>query len=247
MRLAILSDIHANLVALQAVLEEVDKLQPDALWCLGDILGYGPEPQACADLIRERAEVCLAGNHDLAVAGEISLDDFNEIAWRAAEWQIFQLREETLEWVRQLPAMRVYEDITLAHGSPRAPVWEYITSDSLASDNADFFTTQLCLVGHSHLAVGWELKELLLWTRATAFMAEPDQPVLLEEDARWLLNPGSVGQPRDGDPRASFALLNTDAHTWTWHRVEYDIDAVAQALTEAGLPTILGRRLYEGW
>lgn len=247
MRLAILSDIHANLVALEAVLEEVDKLQPDALWCLGDILGYGPEPQACADLIQDRAAVCLAGNHDLAVTGEISLDDFNEIAWRAAEWQIFQLRDETLEWVRQLPSMRVYEDITLAHGSPRGPVWEYITSDDIASANAGFFTTQLCLVGHSHVAVGWQLKDRLRWTRAKAFVVEPGTPILLEDDARWLLNPGSVGQPRDGDPRASFALLDTDAHTWTWYRLEYDIDAVAQAIIAVGLPKILGERLYQGW
>ena len=252
MRIAILSDIHANLIALQVVLAEIDRLQPDTIWCLGDIVGYGPEPQACADLIRERAAVCLAGNHDLAVIGKTPLADFNDIAAYAARWQREHLRPETVDWLGALPSRREVNEITLVHGSPRDPIWEYVSDERIAAANAEHFETRLCLMGHSHHAVGWRLKEGGWWGRVKRVNLPANEPLHLTEDARWLLNPGSVGQPRDADPRASFAILDLDAgmwasETWTWHRLEYDIDAVAAAIDVAGLPEVLGRRLHLGW
>jgi diadenosine tetraphosphatase ApaH/serine/threonine PP2A family protein phosphatase len=252
MRIAVLSDIHANLIALEAVLAQVDILAPDALWCLGDIVGYGPEPQACADLIHERASVCLAGNHDLAVVGKIPLEHFNDVAAQAATWQRERLRPETIEWLGALPSRQEVNEITLVHASPRDPIWEYIADDRIAGANAEHFETQLCLMGHSHRAVGWRLRETGWWGRVKMVSLPANESLHLAEDARWLLNPGSVGQPRDADPRASFAILDLDAdiwatETWTWHRVEYDIDAAEAAITAAGLPEVLGRRLHLGW
>ena len=247
MRIAVLSDIHANLVALQRVLEEIDALTVDALWCLGDTVGYGPEPQACVDIIRERADVCLAGNHDLAVLGKIDLNDFNPIAREAALWQRGHLDAEAITWLNSLPSRTEAEGVTLAHASPRHPVWEYVDSDLVAADNFDAFETRICLVGHSHLALGWRMNRRNGRVEAEGVAAPDDVALLLDQDEKWLLNPGSVGQPRDHDPRASFAILDTEAMTWAWHRVEYDIETVEQAIVTAGLPEVLGRRLYLGW
>ncbi|NOZ71192.1 MAG: metallophosphoesterase, partial [Chloroflexi bacterium] len=159
MRIAILSDIHANVVALQTVLLTVKIMQVEQIWCLGDVVGYGPEPQACADIIRANAEICLAGNHDLAVIGKLSLSKFNPLAARAIDWQRRQLRAETRDWLASLPSKLVLPQITLAHGSPRAPVWEYVADDMTADESFTAFDTPLCLVGHSHLAVGWRLPQ----------------------------------------------------------------------------------------
>ncbi len=248
MRIAVLSDIHANLIALEAVMTEVDALSPDAVWCLGDTVGYGPEPQACAELMRERAAVCLAGNHDLAVVGKLPLDDFNSVAAEAAIWQRDHIKPEIVEWLSALPGKTEVDEITLAHGSPRDPVWEYITMEEIAGANIDHFQTQLCLVGHSHQAIGWRLAESGWWGWGRVQRTElpPAKRLSLGEEDRWILNPGSVGQPRDGDPRASFALLDTETGTWTWYRIEYDIDAAAAAIHDAILPEFLGRRLYLG-
>ena len=248
MRIAVLSDIHANLIALEAVLAEVDALGPDAVWCLGDTVGYGPEPQACAELIAVVADQCLAGNHDLAVTGQLSLHEFNSVATEAAIWQREHIRPEIVEWLSELPGRQEAEEVTLAHGSPRDPVWEYITVEEIAGANSDHFQTQLCLVGHSHQAVGWRFREggWWGWGRVQKTQMPTGEALSLGDEDRWILNPGSVGQPRDGDPRASFALLDLEANTWTWHRLEYDIDAVAHAIDAAGLPEFLGRRLYLG-
>lgn len=247
MRVAVLSDIHANLVALQTVLLTLEAMQIERVWCLGDVVGYGPEPQACADIIRGRAEICLAGNHDLAVAGKLSLSQFNPIAVRAIEWQRSHLRAETLDWLAGLPSKQDLPQITLAHGSPRSPVWEYIVDDETAAANFAAFTTPFCLVGHSHLAVGWRLLPQQKRGKIEWVGAYPGELLKLEAAYRWILNPGSVGQPRDHDPRASFAVLDTSEQVWTWHRLQYDIDEVAIAIQRAGLPEVLGRRLYLGW
>ena len=247
MKIAVLSDIHANLVALQRVLAEIDTLDVDAIWCLGDTVGYGPEPEACVNLMRTRAEVCLAGNHDLAVLGKIDLDDFNPVARTAALWQRKHLSPESMAWLNQLPSRTLAAGVTLAHASPRHPVWEYVDSDSVAIKNYDAFDTQICLVGHSHLAMGWRMNRQDNHVNVEWVSAAEDVALVLANDDKWLLNPGSVGQPRDHDPRASFAILDVDARTWAWHRVEYDIEAVEQAILAAGLPELLGRRLYLGW
>ncbi len=247
MRIVVISDVHANLIALREVLKGSDELQRDALWCLGDVAGYGPEPQACIDLVREAASLCLAGNHDRAVTGQLSLADFSPDARAAAEWQQSQIDAEGLAWLASLPSLTEEAGVTLTHGSPRGPVWEYVINETIASANAAFFDTSLCLIGHSHLAIAWLLETSHWRQRAALVRQAPDEPLRLNEPMRWLLNPGSVGQPRDGDPRASYALLDTDAMTWTWHRRTYDVDAVERAIREMGLPPRLGQRLHSGW
>ncbi|MCS7040624.1 MAG: metallophosphoesterase family protein [Anaerolineae bacterium] len=248
MRIAVFSDIHANRVALEAVLAVVAELQPDAIWCLGDVVGYGPEPEACVEIIAKRADLCLAGNHDLAVAGLVPLDDFSPDAAAAVRWQQPRLSPVALHWLAQRQPRLVQAGITLAHGSPRDPIWEYVLDAGAAAANLEYFDTQLCLIGHSHLAIAWRLQRqdegTWVWVRLER--RPPGETLDLTTTHRWLLNPGSVGQPRDGDPRASFALLDTEALTWTWHRVPYDVAAVDAAIRAAGLPWRLGRRLYSG-
>ena len=247
MRIAVISDIHANLIALQRVLAAIDDLQTDALWCLGDIVGYGPHPQACADIIRQRADVCLAGNHDLAVTGKIDLNDFNPVAREAVLWQRGHLNGETMQWLASLPIRTEAEGITLAHGSPRHPVWEYVMDEETAGENYDAFDTPVCLIGHSHRAMGWRMTRVSRHVNVEWIVEEPGVPLTVDPHAKWLLNPGSVGQPRDQDPRASFATLEMESRAWTWHRVEYDIETVERAIIAAGLPEMLGRRLHLGW
>ena len=247
MRIAVISDIHSNLVALNVIMDAIDALAPDAIWCLGDVVGYGPAPEACVRIVRERADICLTGNHDRAVVGLLSLEDFHPDAAAAARWQREHLSQDALDWLAARPERLVEQGITLAHGSPREPVWEYVADSRTAAANFRHFETRLCLVGHSHLAIAWREKTAGWWgPGADLLWAEPGEPLGLD-DSRWILNPGSVGQPRDHDPRASFALLDTDANTWTWHRHEYDVERVAQAIFEAGLPRRMGLRLFEGW
>ncbi len=248
MRIAVLSDIHANRIALEAVLAVVDTLKPDAIWCLGDVVGYGPEPQACVELIAARADLCLAGNHDLAVVGKVSLDEFSPDAYAAVLWQRPRLSATALAWLAQQQPRLEPAGITLAHGSPRDPIWEYVLDAATAAANQAYFETQLCLIGHSHLAIAWRLQPQAdgAWIRVRLERRPVGEMLALTTTDRWLLNPGSVGQPRDGDPRACFALLDTANLTWTWHRVAYDVAAVDAAIQAAGLPRRLGRRLYSG-
>jgi predicted phosphodiesterase len=247
MQIAILSDIHSNLAALESVLKEIDARQPDELWCLGDTVGYGPHPQACADIIRERAAVCLAGNHDLAVLGKIDLADFNPVAREAALWQRKHLNAESLQWLAGLSPRTEAAGITLAHGSPRHPIWEYVNGEDVAAENYDAFDTPVCLIGHSHLAAGWRMRRGSRGIAVEMVTERPGVSLALDLSEKWLLNPGSAGQPRDHDPRASFALLDTETWQWVWHRVEYDIEAAERDIIAAGLPEVLGRRLHLGW
>jgi len=246
MRIAILSDIHSNLVALERVLEAIAADRPDQVWCLGDVVGYGPHPQACVDLVQERTDLCLAGNHDLAVTGQAPLTEFTDIARAAALWQRQHLSAAALAWLSALPSRREEQAITLAHASPRDPVWEYVNDSAAAAANFAHFQTHLCLIGHTHLAIAWQhqpeswLRPVQLLTRAAG------QPLTLDPQRRWLLNPGSVGQPRDHDPRAAYALLDLAANTWIWRRVSYAIAQTDAAIVAAGLPPNLGKRLYQG-
>ncbi len=247
MRIAVISDIHGNLVALQQVLKAIDALQPDTLVCLGDVVGYGPEPEACVALVRSRAAYCLAGNHDLGVLGAIDLAQFNPVAREAIQWQRARLSQKSLDWLASLPSRLELPELTLAHGSPRAPAWEYVTDAETAAANYDAFTTQVCLIGHSHLAIAWRMHRENQRVHVALEAETPGVPLALDLTEKWLLNPGSVGQPRDHDPRAAFAMLDTATWQWTWYRVEYDIAAVEQAIVAAGLPEVLGTRLYLGW
>jgi diadenosine tetraphosphatase ApaH/serine/threonine PP2A family protein phosphatase len=247
MKIAVVSDIHANLIDLQRVFVEIQKKAADAIWCLGDTVGYGPYPQECVDIIRSQAQICLAGNHDLAVLGKIDLAAFNLIAREAILWQRKHLTDESLAWLQNLPSRVETAVATLAHASPRHPIWEYIDNEEVAAENYDAFNTPIGLIGHSHLAMGWQMQRKTTQIETEHIAETPGTPITLNLVYKWLLNPGSVGQPRDHDPRASFAMLDTEAWTWTWHRVEYDIERVEQDIMAAGLPEVLGRRLHLGW
>lgn len=242
MRIVLVSDIHSNAVALDAVLAA---LPPhDELWCLGDTIGYGPEPNRCLTVMRDRARYALTGNHDLASLGLVSLADFNALARTANQWNNAQLEPDLRAYLQALPArLDVSADATLAHASPRDPVWEYILDPATAKANLSHFATPLCFVGHSHVPTVF----IQAGDGKTTFRRpNPGETVTIAPDARAIFNPGSVGQPRDGDPRAAYAVWDTDAHTIRFNRVEYDVAATQRTMRDAGLPDMLAERLAFG-
>ncbi len=239
MRVAILSDIHGNLIALDAVLAKVGSV--DAVWHLGDVVGYGPEPDAVVDRLSTLGATGVRGNHDAAAAGGNEIDWFNPDARAAMEWTRETISGSTRAWLEALPQRRVDGDFTLVHGSPRDPIWEYVTSAALARAGLSAISTEHGLHGHTHVPVAFTQVDGRMRTLAP----RAGNTVALGE-GRTLLNPGSVGQPRDGDPRASYMVIDTDAGTATWGRADYDIDAVVKMIRAAGLPTRLADRLYVG-
>ncbi len=242
MRIIIISDVHSNLVALEAVLDALP--DHDELWCLGDTIGYGPDPNPCIAMVRNRARYALTGNHDLACLGEISLADFNMLARTANQWNREQLRPEFQAYLRTLPArLDLPPTVTLAHGSPRDPVWEYVLDALAAIDNLSFFDTPVCFIGHSHVPIIFEQH-----ADGTGDLrhAEADELVQLQPDSRYIFNPGSVGQPRDGDPRAAYVLWDTESSVVHFHRVVYNITETQRRMRAAGLPVMLADRLAYG-
>jgi diadenosine tetraphosphatase ApaH/serine/threonine PP2A family protein phosphatase len=243
MRILIVSDIHSNVVALEAVLAAAGAY--DALWCLGDTIGYGPRPNECVDLIRANADVCISGNHDLACLAKIDLRDFNPDARKANIWNGDQLTELNRTWLETLPAATAINGrFTLAHGSPREPVWEYLLMPDQALANFELFGQQVCFIGHSHVQLGFSLHSG--FDRVERFLPEAGQTLRLDAHTRYFINPGSVGQPRDQDPRAAYAVLDTAADTVRFHRVDYEITKTQRQMVEAGLPPALIRRLEFG-
>ena len=245
MRVLVLSDVHGNLAALEAVLEaEGDRF--DEAWCLGDIVGYGARPNECVDRIRELTTVCLAGNHDLAVLGRVDVDRFGGDAARAARWTREILGAEQEAWLETLEPTSEQGSIALAHASPRDPVWEYvIDGPGAAIALAAAPDAQVVLVGHTHVP----MSARAFGDRVTGGHAPPGREELIAEDVRILANPGSVGQPRDGDSRASYLVLDIDeGHPARieFRRAEYDAAAVAKEIAEAGLPPQFGDRLLFG-
>ena len=241
MRVAVVSDIHANLHALEAVLAAIDAEPPDELWCLGDLVGYGPKPNECCALVQARADVCLCGNHDLAVRGTIDLAEFSGEAGTAAAWTRDVLADEALAFLDNLEPAGRAEGVALFHGSARDPVWEYVLSDEAAATTFMLAEEPLILVGHSHAALQISLREMVLEGGLA-----PDGMELELSDARWLLNPGSVGQPRDGDPRAAYLLLDLDAQRASFRRVAYDVEQTQSEMRAADLPEALIERLTLG-
>lgn len=242
MKVLILSDVHSNQIALEAVVADVPTF--DAIWNIGDTIGYGPRPRECLDfMVHHRAQPVLAGNHDLACIGEVNLNEFNPVAQIAARWTALQLGSDHRSYLNELPAMTLVDGYTLAHGSPRAPIWEYVTNAAVATDNFAFFDTGVCFIGHTHLAMYAALK---------AGQSVADVRSLRDGDTldllagRYMVNPGSVGQPRDRDPRAAYALLDTDRGTMTAHRVAYDIGQTQRQMALANLPDFLISRLSHG-
>ncbi len=244
MKVAILSDIHGNRQAFEAVLADAEGSGAEEMWCLGDLVGYGAEPDACVELSRRHAAICLAGNHDLGVTGEIGLDEFSTGAALAARWTQETITEPNLHFLRELASSGEESGIGLYHASPRDPVWEYVLSALLAELCFDVQPQRVALIGHSHVA--------LSFTRPEGDIAsgEPrrhgDELDIGAGTGEWLLNPGSVGQPRDGDPRAAWLLLDLDDWRASWRRVDYDIAGAAAAIRAARLPDSLAERLGYG-
>ena len=239
-RVAVISDVHANEEALVAVLEEIDAWAPDKIWCLGDTVGYGPSPNRCCQIVSGRADVCLIGNHDLVALGTLDVADFNDEAAAAALWTRAALDEGSRAFLAGLEPSAVAGEVELFHASPRDPVWEYVLSAEAAYVSLMTATAPVVLVGHSHvaLAIGLEDGEL----RGGLAPAGTE----LELNGRWLLNPGSVGQPRDGDPNAAWLELDTDKKVARFHRVPYPVERTQAEIREQGLPEPLAERLAHG-
>jgi predicted phosphodiesterase len=242
MLIALLSDVHGNLPAFKAVMDDVRATEPEQVWCLGDLVGYGAEPDACVDLARETCDVCLAGNHDLVVTGEIDIADFSASAAAAARWTQENISEESLSFLRSLDPADAAKEPALYHASPRDPIWEYVLSTWQAVECMDAMDPRVGAIGHSHVALYFHRDGTADAVGAVA----PGGTELDLSKGQWLINPGGVGQPRDGDPRAAWLLLDTEAWTATWRRVEYPIDEAAGAIERAGLPDVLAERLYSG-
>jgi len=242
MLVAIVSDIHGNRHALEAVLADVASTGARELWCLGDVVGYGADPNDCCALVRENAAVCLAGNHDLAVIGTIPLDEFSHGAALAARWTQEVLADDHVEWLRSLSPQGDEEGVGLYHASPRDPVWEYVLSTLLAELCLDVAAERVCLVGHSHVALSFVRPEGEVASGTTRRAGDE----LDVSEGRWLINPGSTGEPRDGDPRAAWLLLDTERKSALYCRAEYDIAGAQAAIRAANLPDSLAERLQYG-
>ena len=237
-----MSDVHGNLPAFQAVLDDVERTGVDARWCLGDLVGYGAQPDECVALAREACDVCLIGNHDLVVIDKLEITEFSHNAAVAANWTRDHIAPESVEYLNGLASTGEAGELGLYHASPRDPVWEYVLSTGQAGACMDAMDPRVGAVGHSHVA---------LW-----FSREDGGPVsgdhapggteLDLSAGDWIVNPGGVGQPRDGDPRAAWLLLDLTSWTASWRRVEYPIDEAARAIEQAGLPDALSKRLYMG-
>jgi diadenosine tetraphosphatase ApaH/serine/threonine PP2A family protein phosphatase len=240
MRILVFSDIHSNLTALEAVLAAAGNV--DAYWCLGDLVGYGPDPNECIALVRDLPNlVCVRGNHDAATLGEVDQNTFNHEASLAITWTKRNLNAESQEFLLSLPERLVIDDITLVHGSPRNPVWDYIMDAMTAERMFQFFDTRICLVGHTHVPAIWKEIE-----------SESPKGLVLDYQkvkilTKSILNPGSVGQPRDHDPRAAFAIFDPQESLWELRRVPYKIPEVQARIKKSGLPWRHALRLSEGW
>ena len=242
MRVAIVSDIHGNRHAFEAVLDAIEASECEEMWCLGDLVGYGAEPDACVELARRHAAICLAGNHDLGVRGDLPLEQFSRGAALAARWTQATIAPETREYLDSLEPMNVDEQVGMYHASPRDPIWEYVLSSLQADLCLDAQSHRICLVGHSHVALSFSREP---GEPATGQTRAADEELDLDS-GEWLINPGSVGQPRDGDPRAAWLELDLDGLTAGYRRTDYDIEGAAAAIRAARLPDSLAERLLYG-
>ncbi|MEX1143077.1 MAG: metallophosphoesterase family protein [Thermoleophilaceae bacterium] len=240
-RIAILADVHGNLPAFEAVLGDARAEGVDAIWFLGDLVGYGAQPDECVALALEACDVVLAGNHDLAVAGEIPVSDFSPNAAAAVRWTQGHAGPETIDALRRLRPAHEGEPIGLYHGSPRDPIWEYVLSPNDAEECIDAMEPRIGAIGHTHIALRFMAGVDELLADQTPAGTEHDLA-----DGRWLINPGSVGQPRDHDPRAAWMLLDVERWTARWERSDYAIAEAARAIADARLPRHLADRLFIG-
>lgn len=242
MRLLVISDIHANLAALETVLADAAG-QFDRIWCLGDLIGYGPDPNECVALLREYDHISLSGNHDWAVLEKLPIAEFNPEAQYAIRWTQEALSADTRAYLDALPAKMEVGQFTLAHASPRQPIWEYILQASTAAANFAHFATPYCLVGHTHTPAVFEYVDD---RTVNGYAPVYSQPLLLDEN-RYIINPGSVGQPRDADERAAYAMLDLEEMTWEFRRVAYPVEDTQSKMRQVGMPHRLVTRLSYGW
>ena len=243
MRIGVVSDIHSNLDAFRTVLDHMGPV--DQVWCLGDTVGYGPEPNECVQTLAALPHLAVAGNHDSAAIGRLGIEGFNPHAAAAARWTMDRLTNTSREYLSGLALKTESGEFTLAHGSPRDPTWEYVLSASAAEASFRCFAGRFCLVGHTHVPsvfVRVESGEVSAHQIVDQVELELDQP-----GARFILNPGSVGQPRDQDPRAAYLIVDTDPPRASWHRVAYPIESTQRKMRRAGLPLPLIERLSVGW
>jgi predicted phosphodiesterase len=242
-RILVISDVHANLTALEAVLADAGKV--DEVWCLGDVVGYGPDPNECITLLRSQPKLTwMMGNHDFAAAGDLALEAFNLDARKSLLWQREALAKENLDFMASRPIQaEKHDEVTLAHGSPRDPIWEYVLNTLVARINLGFFDTPWCFVGHSHYQVVFQYDK----GEDDFSIQVPNPGDMYELKERAILNPGSVGQPRDRDPRAAYAIFLPKTRLWNPRRVDYDFKAVQKRILAAGLPQRHADRLAGGW
>jgi predicted phosphodiesterase len=241
MRVAVVSDIHGNLHALRAVLDAIGGEDVDAVWCLGDLVGYGPRPNECCEEVERAASLCLVGNHDLGVLGRLPLEDFTDDAAAAARWSQSTLSGQARAYLERLESLASTEEAELFHASPRDPVWEYVLGEEAALAAFHLTSAPIVLVGHSHVALAFLLQDDSLDGAAVPGGSEIDL-----SSGRFILNPGSVGQPRDGDPRAAYLVLDLDARRALYRRVPYPIERTQEEVRERGLPEALADRLAHG-
>jgi diadenosine tetraphosphatase ApaH/serine/threonine PP2A family protein phosphatase len=242
MKILVITDIHANFSALESVLAVAGDYQ--AVWCLGDLVGYGPDPNECIARVRELPNlVCVLGNHDAAAIEKIDDNAFNADARLVISWTRKTLTPASVEFLTSLPETQVQGDVTLVHGSPRQPVWEYLLDTRTATQNFEFFDTPFCFVGHTHLPVLYYLGD----DSRTARLIIPENSTQMALAPRTIINPGSVGQPRDRDARAAYAIFDTEQNLWEFHRVDYEIEAVQDRMRLANLPERHILRLSAGW
>ena len=245
MTILVISDVHANLQALEAVLDAEQDV--DAIWCLGDLVDYGPSPNECIDVLRARGVLCIAGNHDRAATGDFDTSLFNRGARLCSEWTEQALTGDRKEFLRSLRPIRFMDNIQLVHGSPRDPIFEYVFNLSIAVANFDLFNADMCMVGHTHVPV--------IFTRRDGADGRPEYDVTVPEPGRpvtlkgvkSIVNPGGVGQPRDGDPRAAYMLLDPETLTVTLKRQSYDVAKTQELIRRARLPGSMADRLSYGW
>jgi len=243
MRTLILSDIHANLTALKAVLADAEPF--DQVWCLGDVVGYGPNPNACIESIQTLPGIqCIKGNHDAAIIGEIDIRAFNYEARASLAWLDAVLLPENRQWLMDQPDRLVLDDMTLVHGSPRNPIWEYILDKRAAWENMSAFETKICLVGHTHIPCLYQQDNLDALSVKVCYMSPGEH---FSIDVKSIINPGSVGQPRDHNPKASYIIFDDETEEWIYKRVNYDIEEVQKQIIAAGLPQRHASRLTVGW
>jgi predicted phosphodiesterase len=242
MRVAICTDIHGNRQAFEAVIAAAEAAECAELWCLGDLVGYGAEPDACVALAREHCAICLAGNHDLAVIGKLDLEEFSRGAALAARWTQEVIADGTRDYLLALEPSGSAAGLGLFHASPRDPVWEYVLSGLTAELCFDATDFRVSLIGHSHVALSFHRPE---GEPASGTTRRADTELDLSS-GEWLVNPGSTGQPRDGDPRAAWLELDTGAKTAVYRRAEYDIAGAQAAIRAARLPESLAERLQYG-